>query len=92
MNVFDQIATQIVREQALIIGPLAWSEAQKVGGIVADRNSGQVLIQGDGQNVLNRLVSQYERLFGHASRAVCREAAIGLINQIPASQVPGSLK
>lgn len=92
MDIFSQIATKIVREQALIIGPLAWAEAKKVSGLNADESSGEVSIIGSGPDVLNRLVGQYERLFGRASREVCREAATGFMNQIPASQVPASLK
>ncbi len=29
MTIFDQISIQIIREQELIIGPLAWDEACK---------------------------------------------------------------
>lgn len=29
MTIFDNIATKIIKEQELIIGPLAWDEAKK---------------------------------------------------------------
>ena len=32
MNTLDSIAVKIIKEQELVIGPLAWSEAQKVPG------------------------------------------------------------
>lgn len=88
---FDQIATRIIKEQELIIGPLAWIEAAKVSGIhVADKNSG-VSMEGDQKSVIDHLVSQYERLFGRASKEVCREAAAPLLAGLPQAEIPVSL-
>ena len=33
MTIFDQISVRIIKEQSLIIGPLAWDEARKVSGL-----------------------------------------------------------
>lgn len=46
---------------------------------------------GDPKAVIDRLVAQYERLFGKASHEVCREAAASLIRGMPQSDVPASL-
>jgi hypothetical protein len=92
MDIFDKIATQIVKEQELIIGPLALNEAKKVAGVSIDPNTKEINLTGDKPETLNRLVSQYERLFGRASREVCREAASDFMSQIPSSQVPVSLR
>lgn len=92
MDIFSQIATRIVKEQESIIGLLAWDEAKKVPGLSLDRDAGQVSVTGNGPDILNQLVEQYEKLFGKASREVCREAATRFINQIPVSQVPTSLR
>ena len=40
---------------------------------------------------IDRLVAQYERLFGKASHEVCREAAASLIRGMPQADVPASL-
>ena len=42
-TIFDQISIKIIQEQSLVIGPLAWSEAQKVSGIhIIDRNKNEI--------------------------------------------------
>ena len=93
MTIFAQIASRIIKEQELIIGPLAWHEAKKVAGLsVMNESAGEVSLNGDETDILNRLVAQYERLFGRASHEVCREAAITLIADLPPTQVPASLR
>ena len=91
---FPQIVTRIIREQELVIGPLAWDEARKVEGLqVLDEKKGEVNLQnGDPKNIINKLVAQYERIFGKASHAVCHDAVQDLIAKMPADEVPESLK
>ena len=93
MITLDQIATKIIKEQESIVGPLAWSEAGKVRGLkVVDSGKGEVSFSDDDQKeVVNRLVGQYDRLFGRASHEVCREAVISLIADLQPSEVPSSL-
>lgn len=91
MTIFDQISTRIVKEQELIIGPLAWEEAKKIAGIHV--NGKEIALEGnDPKEVINRLISQYEYLFGRASHEVCREAVQDLIAEMPPEEVPSSLK
>ncbi len=91
---FPQIAIRIIREQELIIGPLAWDEARKVQGLqVIDEKKGEVSFQnGDSKNIIDKLVAQYERIFGKASHEVCRESVKDLIAQMSPDEVPSSLK
>lgn len=93
MAPFDSIASSIIKEQQLIIGPLAWSEAKKVSGLsVVSQERGEVRVEGgDPKNVIDRLVTQYERLFGRASHEVCKEAVASLIRGMPQADVPASL-
>ena len=94
MNTLNQIATKIIKEQELIIGPIAWNEAEKVKGIhVIDHDSGGVAIEnGDAKVVVDNLIGQYEHLFGRASREVCREAVASLIADLSPAEVPSSLR
>ena len=92
MTVFDQIPIRIIKEQELIIGPLAWDEAQKVTGLLIDQSHSSVAFAGDEKDVINRLVAQYERLFGKASHEVCKEAVQDLLAEMPPDQIPSSLK
>ena len=90
---FPQIVTRIIHEQELVIGPLAWDEAKKVSGLnVVDIKRGEVSISGDQKEVVNKLVAQYERIFGKASHAVCHDAVQDLLKQMPPEEVPSSLK
>jgi hypothetical protein len=94
-NVFEQIALRIIKEQELIIGPLAWNEASKVDGLAIanpQQNEAQVTVSGDPRIVINSLVSHYERLFGRLSREICKEAVADLTAEIPQDEVPTSLK
>ncbi len=92
-NLFDQISVRIIREQELLIGPLAWDEARKVSGLqVVDQNEGTIKINGDPKLILTNLVNQYSRLFGQASTAVCKQAVQDLIVELPKNQVPDILQ
>ncbi|OGZ41572.1 MAG: hypothetical protein A2W41_00450 [Candidatus Ryanbacteria bacterium RIFCSPHIGHO2_01_45_13] len=91
-QLINQLADKIIQEQALIIGPVAWEQAQKVTGLRINIQSHEVDIEGDARDVLERLVAQYEKLFGKASREVCRDAVRPLLSQVPESDVPSVLK
>ena len=87
-----QIPIRIIKEQELIIGPLAWYEAEKVAGLAIDQSHNSVSLSGNGKDIIDRLVAQYERIFGKASREVCREAVKDIVTQMPPEEVPSSLK
>ncbi|KKR78574.1 MAG: hypothetical protein UU25_C0037G0003 [Microgenomates group bacterium GW2011_GWB1_40_9] len=91
---FPQIASRIIKEQELIIGPLAWIEAQKVSDIkIIDQKQGQIDLGGtDPKQVIDRLVARYDRLFGRASREVSKEAAAPLLVSLAPDDIPSSLR
>ena len=91
MASLDSIAEKIIQEQALVIGPLAWSEARKVSGLQIGTDQRVMVQNGDPKAAIDRLVAQYERLFGKASHEVCKEAAAALIRGMPQGDVPASL-
>ena len=92
MEAILQIPIRIIKEQELVIGPLAWDEARKVSGLVVDQSHNSVSFSGDGKDVVNRLVAQYERIFGKASHAVCHDAVLDLLKNMPQEEIPSSLK
>ena len=95
MSKLDQIAGKIIKEQELIIGPMAWAEAGKVKGLrIIDQKAGSVSIDeaGDTLHIVDDLVGQYEHLFGRASREVCKEAAASLLADLSPAEVPLSLR
>ncbi len=92
-TIFDQISLRIIKEQVLIIGPVAWEEARKVSGLtVVNQDPGEVKLSGDPKDILNRLVAQYSRLFGKVSSEVCKEAAQDLLVELPAGDIPTALQ
>jgi hypothetical protein len=94
MSIYDQIAIKIIKEQELLMGPVAWDQASKVSGLkIADKQKGSVLVQeNDGIAVIDKLVDRFENLFGRAGREVCKEAVGALVADLDPSQVPTSLK
>lgn len=86
------MAIEIIKEQALVIGPLAWREAGKVEGLRVDIVRHEATLEnGDPKDIINRLVAQYERLFGRASQEVCRDAVAGMLAHLASSDIPSSL-
>lgn len=93
MSTLDVIAGKIIKEQELVIGPLAWSEARKVQGLaVTDTATGTVTVDNANPAVVDKLVERYERLFGRASHEVCRDAARALLAQLSPAEIPSSLR
>lgn len=92
MTTLDSIAEEIIKEQELVIGPLAWSEAAKVSGMQVAANHSVTIQNGDPKAAVDRLVAQYERLFGRASHEVCREAVANLVKAMSPADVPSSLR
>ena len=92
MDIFSTIAIKIIKEQELIIGPLAWIEAKKVGGLTVTDATREVFLDGDKKEVIDSLVAQFDRLFGRASHEVSREAVAGLIADLTPTDIPVSLK
>ncbi len=92
MNNYDHVASKIIEEQELIIGPVAWEEASRVTGLRIDVAAHQVNIEGNVKEVLEKLVAQYEKMFGLASREVCRDAVRPLLSQVPQEEIPAVLK
>jgi hypothetical protein len=90
---FDQIAIKIIKEQELIVGPIAWQEAKKVPGLKVDQDNSRIEFEDpNNKSVLDNLVGQYVHLFGRASREVCKDAVANLIADLAPDDIPTSLK
>jgi len=94
LTFFPQIVIRIIKEQESVIGPLAWDEAEKVTGLqVLNKKTGEVNFQNeDAKIIINRLVAQYEKIFGKASHAVCHDAVQDIVAEMNPDEVPESLK
>ncbi len=94
IQLHQKIVIRIIKEQSLIIGPLAWDEARKVQGLsVTDHTEATITVEGDAsKGVIDGLVAQYQKIFGKASHEVCKEAVQDIIAEMPKESVPESLK
>lgn len=73
LTLYSTLATNILRSQILVIGPLAIDQAKKVVGITIE--SGNIVtLKGNGKELLSDLVKQFEQLFGAASVEACKDA------------------
>jgi hypothetical protein len=90
-DVYSQIAQKIIREQEVIIGPVAIEQANRVPNLTVDWSKHSVKVSGDQQAAIDDLVSQYEHLFGQLSVEVCKEATAGLVSKLPSDKRPKTL-
>lgn len=93
-DLLQEMTVKIIREQELVIGPLAWVEAAKVSGLqVIDQRAGTVLLNdADPKSIIDRLIAQYEKLFGRASHEVSRDAVRSIIANMEPEDIPSSLR
>ena len=74
LEFYPALVREIISEQEMIIGPLAWEQAGKVSNLVVDKKT--CVIEGrDPKKVVEDLVIRYAKLFGQASVDTCRVAA-----------------
>lgn len=91
MDQYSQIASRIIKDQELIIGPIALEQARKVEGLEIV-NEDNLKIVGNAKDVLQKLVDQYASLFGRASIEVCKEAVHEAKTKVAASDLPEILR
>lgn len=92
MDIFAVLVEQIIKEQEMIIGPIALEQARKVPGLKVDWQQHKVSLEGNKTQILENLVDQYKDLFGQASIEVCKEAIGRYRNQFSPDQLPQTLR
>ena len=90
MEPYSQLISNIIKEQEVIIGPVALEQAQKIDGleIVSVTN---IKIHGTPKVIIEKLVQQYVKLFGRASIEVCKEAVKETVPEVPKNDLPAIL-
>lgn len=91
LDQYIQLASKIIHEQELVIGPLAYTQARKVAGLQVDEQ-GNITLSGNGNVVVTGLVGKFQELFGDASVEVCKDAAREIKPQIPTEELPEILR
>lgn len=90
MDILEQMTARIIKAQEAIIGPLALEQAASIPGLEIKAN-GEVAINGNKKQNLERLVEKYGNLFGKASIQVCKDSIKNYIDKAPKDQVPDVL-
>ena len=88
MGIFSELAQHIIKEQEVIIGPVALEQARKVPGLIINETGSEVNFDGNEKDVIESLVEKYRDLFGMASVEVCRDAARTFVHQLPKDKIP----
>lgn len=90
---FDNICTEIVKEQSRIIGSrLALEQVQHIDGLTVEPVSLACHVTGDANRVISDIVSSFSRFFGHAAVEVCREAAARYVSKLAPADIPQVLR
>ena len=71
---------------------MALEQARKVPGLKVDWEKHEVVLEGNQKEIIEKLVEQYEYLFGRASVEVCKDAVKSIISKVPKDQVPHALQ
>ncbi|MEI6755771.1 MAG: hypothetical protein WCK80_02025 [bacterium] len=91
-DIYNQMIEKIIEQQEDIIGPVAVQRAKLVDELKIDWPKHQISISGSPKTAVDDLVKQYQVLFGQIAVETCKEAVASIINQIPESERPKSLK
>jgi len=92
MQDFSQLAAKIIEAQEDILGPIALDLAMNVDGLRIDGATRNVSIEGNGTDVVEHLVEQYQHLFDKASVELCKEAVRSMLVHIPKDAIPPLLR
>lgn len=90
MDIYSQIASKIISDQVMIMGPLATQIARRVGGLAL--NGSEVSFFSDPKKALQDLVVEYGRIFGDASVEICKESAHNISINTSDAELPEILK
>lgn len=88
MDIYIELAKKIIKAQEDVVGPLALEQAKRVNGVKIGTSSQDLSLEGDEKDVVNRLIKQYEGLFGKVSLEVCKRAALSITQSTQKDQLP----
>ena len=93
MTNYELIASEIIKSQVRIIGPVAVVLAQKVQGLkVNGSNTVTVVITEEPKNVITGLVAQYEYVWGKLGKLECIEASRKMLSLLRPNEIVDILK
>ncbi|MFA5136487.1 MAG: hypothetical protein WC489_03775 [Patescibacteria group bacterium] len=91
-DVYRQMAINIIREQEIIIGPIAVEQAGRVNGLTVNWKHHDVSFTGNEIKIVENLIEKYRDFFGQVSVEVCKNAVKNLLSDLPAKERPALLR
>jgi hypothetical protein len=91
MDIHNRAATEIIKAQKLVIGPIAVEQAREINGLKLSSLK-DIKITGNPNKVLTDLVNKYANFFGKASIEVCKDAIREMTPPISKDELPDVLK
>lgn len=92
VDLFSEIVERIIKEQEVLIGPIALEQAKRVKGLSVDLAHHEIKFKGSQTVIIENLIEAYKEFFGQVSVEVCRHAVHKLVSQLPVDQQPALLK
>lgn len=86
------IVSRIVKEQQTVMGPIALELAKNVKGLKISSLKNIEITGNNEKEVIKELVKEYEKLFGHASIEVCKDAVRAIKPAIQEEEIPEILR
>lgn len=86
------IVSRIVKEQQTVMGPIALELAKNVKGLKISSLKNIEIVGTNEKEVIKELVKEYEKLFGHASIEVCKDAVRAIKPAVQEEEIPEILR
>jgi hypothetical protein len=86
------IVSRIVKEQQTVMGPIALELAKNVKGLKISSLKNIEITGTNEKEVIKELVKEYEKLFGHVSIQVCKDAVRAIKPAVQDEEIPEILR
>ncbi len=93
ISIYNKVLSRILKEQEIILGSLAWQQAEKIDGIkIINKETGEIRIIGDAMTVIDAFVYRCMRIFGSYARDASKQAVAYLLAEMPKDDIPSRLR
>jgi hypothetical protein len=93
ISIYNKILSELLKEQEVILGSLAWQLAGKISGLsIVNKENFEVRISGDPKAVIDSYILRCERIFGAFAKDASKQSVAYLLAELPADDIPAQLK
>jgi hypothetical protein len=91
MDIYAQMVDRIIKRHEKILGIMASKVAEKVPGLTIDHQTRIIILQDNKKEILEKLLTEYEKMLGKVAIINSKEWVKDLIAQLPSDQLPQTL-